>query len=164
MLTICDRVLLPWLSSLDKVDGDMLPVVIMAIIHSKWITSSLEPVPEMPGEFEEVSAADDLVVDWGIRIELFTYSIVVIGCFVRKTISLRFTIKSYPRSEIKVNQISQWNNILHLKPTHVSEPREMDILLDHHNLVHPLEGTQLMEPELSKLFVGMKPLQILEII
>ena len=64
----------------------------------------------------------------------------------------------------KGNQISQWNNILHLKPTHVSEPREMDILLDHHNLVHPLEGTQLMEPELSKLFVGLKPLQILEII
>ena len=101
MLTIRNRVLLPGVSVPDEVDGDVFPVVIMTVIHTKWITSSLESVPEMPGQLQEVPTADDLVVDGSIRIELLANSIVVVGSFVRETISCRISIKSYQRSEKK---------------------------------------------------------------
>ena len=101
MLTIRNRVLLPGVSVPDEVDDDMLPVVIMTVIHTKRITTSLESVPKVPGELKEVSAADDLVVDGGVRVEVFANTIVVVGGFVRETISFRVAIKSYQRSEKK---------------------------------------------------------------
>ena len=86
MLTEGDGVLLPSLVVSHEVDGDVLPVVIMAVVHSERVTASLVSVPEVPCQLEEVSTADDLVIYRSIRVELSTLAVVVVGSLVRVTI------------------------------------------------------------------------------
>ena len=81
----------------DKVDGDVLPVVVMALVNTQRITALLETVPEMPGQLEEVTAADDLVVNGSISIEGLAHSVVGIGGLIRITIVLGTLIKSDDR-------------------------------------------------------------------
>ena len=58
------------------------------MIHSEGITASLEAVPEVPGQLEEVSTADYLVVDRGRGVEPGTLAVVAVGGLVRVTIVL----------------------------------------------------------------------------
>lgn len=88
MLIKSNRVLLPGLVSQDEVDGDVLPVIIVSMIHSEGITASLEAVPEVPGQFEEISTADYLVVDRSRGVEPGTAPVVTVGGLVRIAVVL----------------------------------------------------------------------------
>ena len=99
MLIESNRVLLPGLVSKDEVDGDVFPVIvvsckhisiflnlaklsdhsILTMIHSEGITASLEAVPEVPGQLEEVSTANYLVVDRSRGVEPGTLAVVTVG-------------------------------------------------------------------------------------
>ena len=95
VLVIGHRVLTPT-SSLavpDEVDGDVLPVIIMTMIHSEWITTLLMTIPHLPGQLQIVSTNNSLVVDWSINIETLTHSIVFIGGKSRITILISSSIK-----------------------------------------------------------------------
>ena len=81
MLTEGDGVLLPSLVVSDEVDGDVLPVVIMAVVHSERVTASLESVPEVPGQLEEVSTADYLVVYRRLGVKAAAQAVVGVGGF-----------------------------------------------------------------------------------
>ena len=52
------------------------------MIHSEGITASLEAVPEVPGQLEEVSTANYLVVDRSRWVEPGTLPIVNVGGLV----------------------------------------------------------------------------------
>ena len=52
------------------------------MIHSEGVTASLEAVPEVPGQLEEVSTANYLVVDRSRGVEAGTLSIVTVGGLV----------------------------------------------------------------------------------
>ena len=54
-------------------------VFILTMIHSEGITASLEAVPEVPGQLEEISTADNLVVDGSRGVELSTLAIVAVS-------------------------------------------------------------------------------------
>ena len=58
------------------------------MIHSEGITASLEAVPEVPGQLEEISTANYLVVDRGLGVEPGTLAVVAVGGLVRVTIVL----------------------------------------------------------------------------
>ena len=58
------------------------------MIHSEGITASLEAVPEVPGQLEEVSTANYLVVDRGRGVEPGALAVVTVGGLVRVTIVL----------------------------------------------------------------------------
>ena len=79
VLVKCDRILLPNISSFDEVDVDVLPVVIMAVVHAKGITSLLLAIPKVPGKFQEVAAFYNFEIDWSLRIERRTAPVIVIG-------------------------------------------------------------------------------------
>ena len=64
MLIESDGVLLPGLVNKDEVDGDVLPVIVMSVVHSKGVTAFLEAVPEMPGQLQEIPTADYLL--WSV--------------------------------------------------------------------------------------------------
>ena len=57
------------------------------MIHSEGITASLEAVPEVPGQLEEISAADNLVVDRSCGVEPGTPAVVTVGGLVEIDIS-----------------------------------------------------------------------------
>ena len=76
-----DGVLLPSLVVSDEVDGDVLPVVVVAVVHSEWVTASLVSVPEVSGQLEEVSTADYLVVDRRLGVKAATQAVVGVGGF-----------------------------------------------------------------------------------
>ena len=82
VLVKCDRILLPSVPSLDEVDVDVLPVVIMAVVHAKGITSLLLAIPKVPGKFQEVTAFYNLEINWSLRIKGRTSAIIVIGGLV----------------------------------------------------------------------------------
>ena len=94
VLVECHRVLLPLVSDVDEVDVDMFPVVIMTMVNTKWITTPLMSVPEMPGDLEELSTTNYFVINWGIRVEWFALAIVLICCFIWITVVICRTIKS----------------------------------------------------------------------
>ena len=83
---------------MDEVDIDVFPIIIMTMVNTKWITSFLMSVPEMPGDLEELSTTNYFVINWGIRVEGFALAIVLICCFIWITIVICRTIKS---SELK---------------------------------------------------------------
>ena len=58
------------------------------MIHSEGVTASLEAVPEVPGQLEEVSTANYLVVDRGLGVEPGALAVVAVGGLVRVTIVL----------------------------------------------------------------------------
>ena len=58
------------------------------MIHSEGITASLEAVPEVPGQLEEISTANYLVVDRGLGVEPGTLAVVAVGGLVWVTIVL----------------------------------------------------------------------------
>ena len=58
------------------------------MIHTEGITASLEAVPEVPGQLEEVSTANYLVVDRGLGVEPGALAVVTVGGLVRVTIVL----------------------------------------------------------------------------
>ena len=108
VLVIGHRVLTPT-SSLavpDEVDGDVLPVIIMTMIHSEWITTLLMTIPHLPGQLQIVSTNNSLVVDWSISIESLTHSIVFIGGKSRITILISSTIKPCERKFSNIKMIS----------------------------------------------------------
>ena len=77
-----DGVLVPGLVLSDKVDRDVLPVVVVSTVHPQGVTASLEAVPEVPGQLEEISAADNLVVDRSRGVEPGTLPVVTVGGLV----------------------------------------------------------------------------------
>ena len=79
MLTEGDGVLDPGLVLSDKVNSDVLPVVIVSTVHPQGVTASLEAVPEVPGQLEEVSTANYLVVDRSRGVEPGTLAVVTVG-------------------------------------------------------------------------------------
>ena len=58
------------------------------MIHSEGITASLEAVPEVPGQLEEVSTANNLVVDRSRRIEPGTLAVITVGGLVWVAVGL----------------------------------------------------------------------------
>ena len=58
------------------------------MIHSEGITATLEAVPEVPGQLEEVSTANYLVIDRSRGVEPGTLPIVTVGGLVWVTIVL----------------------------------------------------------------------------
>ena len=60
VLTEGDGVLLPSLVVSDEVDGDVLPVVVVSMVHSEGVTASLVSVPEVPGYLQKVSTSHHL--------------------------------------------------------------------------------------------------------
>ena len=52
------------------------------MIHSEGVTASLEAVPEVPGQLEEISTADNLVVDRSRGVEPGTLAVVTVGGLV----------------------------------------------------------------------------------
>ena len=66
----------------------MLPVVLVSTVHPEGVTASLEAVPEVPGQLEEISTANYLVVDRGLGVEPGTLAVVAVGGLVRVTIVL----------------------------------------------------------------------------
>ena len=60
----------------------MLPVVIVSAVHPQGVAASLEAVPEVPGQLEEVSTANYLVVDRSRGVEPGTLPIVTVGGLV----------------------------------------------------------------------------------
>ena len=88
VLTEGDRVLLPGLVVSHEVDGDVLPVVIVSTVHPQGVAASLEAVPEVPGQLEEVSTANYLVIDRSRGVEPGTLPIVTVGGLVWVTIVL----------------------------------------------------------------------------
>ena len=83
-----DGVLEPGLVVSDKVDRDVLPVVIVSTVHPQGVTASLEAVPEVPGQLEEISTADNLVVDRGRGVEPGTLAVVTVGGLVWVAVGL----------------------------------------------------------------------------
>ena len=88
VLTERHRVLSPGLVVAHKVDRDVLPVVLVSTVHPEGVTASLEAVPEVPGQLEEVSTANYLVVDRGLGVEPGALAVVAVGGLVRVTIVL----------------------------------------------------------------------------
>ena len=84
VLVECDGVLGPGLVVSDEVDGDVFPVVVMAVVHAEGITAPLVTVPEVPGQLEEVPTADHSVVDRSLGVEVGTEPIVGVSglCWV----------------------------------------------------------------------------------
>ena len=66
----------------------MLPVVLVSTVHPEGVTASLEAVPEVPGQLEEISTANYLVVDRGLGVEPGALAVVAVGGLVRVTIVL----------------------------------------------------------------------------
>ena len=66
----------------------MLPVVLVSTVHPEGVTASLEAVPEVPGQLEEISTANYLVVDRSRGVEPGTLAVVAVGGLVRVTIVL----------------------------------------------------------------------------
>ena len=66
----------------------MLPVVLVSTVHPEGVTASLEAVPEVPGQLEEISTANYLVVDRGLGVEPGALAVVTVGGLVRVTIVL----------------------------------------------------------------------------
>ena len=58
------------------------------MVHSKGITASLKAVPEVPGQLEEISTGDNLVIDRSRGIETGTLAVVTVGSLVRIAIVL----------------------------------------------------------------------------
>ena len=52
------------------------------MIHSEGVTASLEAVPEVPCQLEEISTADNLVVDRSRGVEPGTLAVVTVGGLV----------------------------------------------------------------------------------
>ena len=78
------------------------PSTILTMIHSEGITASLEAVPEVPGQLEEVSTANYLVVDRGLGVEPGALAVVAVGGLVRVTIVLGWPIKPEEWSAVLV--------------------------------------------------------------
>ena len=97
VLTEGHRVLYPPVPVSNEVDRDVLPVVIMTLVNTQRITALLQTIPQMPGQLEEVSTADNLVVNGSLRIEGLTLAIVGIGGLIGITIVLGTLIKSDDR-------------------------------------------------------------------
>ena len=72
------------------------------MIHSEGITASLDAVPEVPGQLEEISAGDYLIVDRSRGVEASTLAIVTVGGLIWVTIVLGGTIKPEERSTLLV--------------------------------------------------------------
>ena len=71
-------VLLPSLVVSDEVDGDVLPVVVVAMVHSEWVTASLVSVPEVPGHLQEVSTSHHLSdYTWDISYTFFVINNII---------------------------------------------------------------------------------------
>ena len=88
VLTEGDGVLYPGLIISDKVHRDVLPVVIVAAVHPQRVAASLEAVPEVPGQLEEVSTANYLVVDRSRRVEPGTQAVITVGGLVWVAVGL----------------------------------------------------------------------------
>ena len=60
----------------------------LTVIHSEGVTAPLEAVPEVPGQLEEISTANYLVVDRSRGVELGTLAVVTVGGLIWVTIVL----------------------------------------------------------------------------
>lgn len=89
-----DRVLDPGGAAPDEVDGYVLPVIVVAAIQAEGITSTLQPVPEMPGQLEEVATPDYFVVNRRILAKRRAVAVIGISCFIGVTIVLSSSIES----------------------------------------------------------------------
>ena len=93
MLTEGDGVLEPGLVVSDKVDSDVLPVVIVSTVHPQGVTASLEAVPEVPGQLQEIPTADNLVVDRSRGVEPGTLAVVTVGGLIWVAVVLGCPVK-----------------------------------------------------------------------
>ena len=66
----------------------MLPVVLVSTVHPEGVTASLEAVPEVPGQLEEVSTANYLVVDRSRGVESCTLAVITVGGLVWVAVGL----------------------------------------------------------------------------
>ena len=67
------------------------------MIHSEGVTASLEAVPEVPGQLEEISTADNLVVDRSRGVEPGTLAVVTVGGLIWVAVVLRCPVKPQVR-------------------------------------------------------------------
>ena len=88
VLTEGDGVLGPGLVLPDKVDRDVLPVVLVSAVHTQGVAASLYSVPEVPGQLEEISTANNLVVDRGRGVEPGALAVVTVGGLVWVAVGL----------------------------------------------------------------------------
>ena len=93
-----DRVLDPGGAAPDEVDGDVLPVVIVTRVQAKGVTSALQPVPEMPGQLQEVATSDNFVVNGRVLAKWRAQAIIGVTGLIRVTIVLSSSVKSDQRS------------------------------------------------------------------
>lgn len=94
MLAEGDRVLDPGVSAPDEVDGHVLPVVVVAAIQAEGVTASLQAVPEVPGQLEEVATPDYFVVDGRILAKRRAVTVVGISGLIWVAIITSPSIKS----------------------------------------------------------------------
>ena len=94
MLAEGDRVLDPGVSAPDEVDGHVLPVVVVAAIQAEGVTASLQAVPEVPGQLEEVATPDYFVVDGRILAKWRAVAVVGITGLIWVAIITSPSIKS----------------------------------------------------------------------
>ena len=81
-----------------KVDGDVLPVVIVARVHSEGVTAALQPIPEVPGQLQEVATPDNFVVNGRILAKWRAEAVIGVDSLIWVTIVLSSSIKSDQRS------------------------------------------------------------------
>ena len=93
VLVECHRVLLPLVPHVDEVDVDVLPVVIMTMVHAKWVTSLLVTIPDVPGKLQELATANYFVIYWSFRVERFALAIVLICGFIWITVVICRAVK-----------------------------------------------------------------------
>ena len=93
-----DRVLDPGGAAPDEVDGDVLPVVIVTWVHSEGVTAALQPIPEVPGQLQEVATPDNFVVNGRILAKWRAEAIIGVTGLIWVTIVLSSSIKSDQRS------------------------------------------------------------------
>ena len=98
VLAECNRVLDPGGAAPDEVDGDVLPVVIVARIQAEGVTAALQSVPEMPGQLQEVATLDNFVVNRSVLAKWRAEAIIGVNSLIRVTIVLSSSVKSNQRS------------------------------------------------------------------
>ena len=65
----------------------------LTVINSEGVTAPLEAVPEVPGQLEEISTANYLVVDRSRGVELGTLAVVTVGGLVWVAVVLGCPVK-----------------------------------------------------------------------
>ena len=106
-----DGVLQPGPGLQHEVDGDLLPVVIVAVVHAERVAALLVAVPHVPGQLqhiflgfsanifgflnlEKVPALRDVVIDGRLGVELLALAVVGVGGLVREAVVISRAVKA----------------------------------------------------------------------